>query len=352
MSELHVPGVSVAFIENGQVKWARAYGVMAVGAPQPVTPSTLFQAASMSKAFAAAAALKLVEQGRLDLDADVNSELKSWKVPPSPYTAEKKVTLRALLSHSAGLTVGGFPGYALGAPVPTVQQILDGQPPQHARRSVLGGARRLCLLRRRLHGGPADDRRGGRQTLSGPAAGPRPRPGGHAGLDLRPAAAPGPPGRRRQRSQPTGRGDRRARHTYPEYAAAGLWTTPSDYGRFMIGLQNAYAGRPHALMRQASAQAMMTPVDAGYALGVTRGLRGGHPWFEHGGSNEGFQSEAVAFLDGSRQGVIVMTNGDAGGALAGQIVTALSGAYGWGEADPGNKRSPRRAPYVRPPPPK
>jgi hypothetical protein len=140
------------------------------------------------------------------------------------------------------------------------------------------------------------------------------------------------------------------RNTYPEYAAASLWTTPSDYGRFMIGLQNAYAGRPHALLRQPSAQTMMTPVDAGYGLGVALGRRGGHPYFQHGGSNAGFQSNALAFLDGSRQGAVVMTNGDAGGVLANEIFRALASAYAWGEPDPANKGSGRRAPLSAPTP--
>ena len=131
MAELKVPAVSVAFFENGKVKWARAYGVAAAGGGQAVTPQTLFQAASMSKALAAAAALRLVEQGRLDLDGDVNGRLRGWSVPASDYTAEQKVTLRRLLSHTAGLTVSGFPGYVAGRPVPTTVQILNGAPPSN-----------------------------------------------------------------------------------------------------------------------------------------------------------------------------------------------------------------------------
>lgn len=135
MAELNVPGVSVAFIEDGKVKWTRTYGVATAGGP-PVTPTTLFQAASMSKAVASAAALRLVERGRLKLDEDVNLRLKAWKVPDSPYTAQKKVTLRELLSHTAGMTVSGFPGYVAGKPVPDVIQILNGSPPSTRRPSA------------------------------------------------------------------------------------------------------------------------------------------------------------------------------------------------------------------------
>lgn len=349
MAELKVPGVSVAFIEDGKVKWARTYGV-AVAGGRPVTPSTLFQAASMSKALAATATLRLVEQGRLGLDDDVNSRLKTWKVPPSPYTAEQKVTLRRLLSHTAGMTVGGFPGYAVGKPVPTTVQILDGAPPANtpAIRSfetpggqyaysgggytvaqlaiVEAGGKPYPQLLQALVLGPAGMRQ---STYAQPLSAAKPSACGH---DSNGQVIPG------------------CRNTYPEYAAASLWTTPSDYGRLMIALQDSYAGRPHALLTQASARTMMTPVDAGagYGLGVALGRRGGHPYFQHGGSNAGFQSNAVAFLDGSRQGVVVMTNGDAGGQLAAEITRAVATAYAWGDPDPGNRASPRRAPFIPP----
>ncbi|MGH6910969.1 MAG: serine hydrolase domain-containing protein [Phenylobacterium sp.] len=345
MAELKVPGVSIAFFENGRLTWARAYGV-ADGA-RPVTPATLFQAASMSKAVAATAALRLVEQGKLDLDEDVNSQLKAWKVPPSAFTAEQKVTLRRLLSHTAGMTVSGFPGYAAGKPVPSLVQMLDGVAPSNT-----------PAIRSFETPGGAYAYSGGGYTVAQLAiveAGGKPYPDLLQDLVLRPAGM-----RQSTFAQPlpaalVGRAaaghDRKGevipggRNTYPEYAAAGLRTTASDYGRFMIGLQNAYAGRPHALLRQPSAQTMMTPVDAGYGLGVALGRRGGHPYFQHGGSNAGFQSNALAFLDGSGQGAAVMTNGDAGGRLAAEIFSALASAYGWGEPDPANKGSGRRAPF-------
>ena len=350
MAELKVPGVSVAFVENGRVTWARAYGV-ADGARQ-VTPDTLFQAASMSKAVAATAALRLVEQGKLDLDEDVNSQLKSWKVPPSTFTAEQKVTLRRLLSHTAGITVSGFPGYAAGKPVPSVVQILDGTAPSNT-----------PAVRSFEAPGGAYAYSGGGFTIAQLAiveAGGKPYPDLLQDLVLRPAgmrqstfAQPLPDsavGRSASGHDGKGAVIPGGRNTYPEYAAAGLWTTPSDYGRFLIGLQNAYAGRPRALLRQSSAQTMMTPVDAGYGLGLAVGRRGGHPYFQHGGSNAGFQSNALAFLDGTGQGAVVMTNGDAGGRLAAEIFSALASAYGWGDLDPANKGSGRRAPFSVPTP--
>src|SRR5215831_6911207 len=117
MAALHVPGVSIAVIRDGKIEWARGFGVTKIGGP-PVTPDTLFQAASISKPVAALAVLRLVQSGKLDLDADVNQYLKTWKVAENVFSGEKKVTLRELLTHTAGMTVHGFPGYASDERVP------------------------------------------------------------------------------------------------------------------------------------------------------------------------------------------------------------------------------------------
>jgi CubicO group peptidase (beta-lactamase class C family) len=124
-----VPGVSIAVVDGGKLAWARGYGVTRAGSNDPVTPSTLFPAASISKAVTATATLRLVEQGRLALDEDVNVYLRSWKVPDSEYTTSEKVTLRHLLSHTAGTGVHMFPCYREGEPLPTLVEELDGIPP-------------------------------------------------------------------------------------------------------------------------------------------------------------------------------------------------------------------------------
>ncbi len=129
MQVYNVPGLSVAVIDNYQIAWAKGYGVIETGSSTPVGTGTLFQAGSISKPVAATAALALVEKGKLSLDEDVNQKLKTWKVPENEFTKEQKVTLRRLMSHTAGLTVHGFPGYDVDAPLPTVVQILNGEKP-------------------------------------------------------------------------------------------------------------------------------------------------------------------------------------------------------------------------------
>ena len=124
----HTPGVSIAVINDFAIEWARGFGVADVTTATPVTPTTLFQAGSISKPIFALAVMRLVQQQRLDLDAHVNTYLRSWQVPTQgdwqPY-----VSLRQLLSHSAGLTVHGFPGYQTSEPLPSVVQVLNGEPP-------------------------------------------------------------------------------------------------------------------------------------------------------------------------------------------------------------------------------
>jgi CubicO group peptidase (beta-lactamase class C family) len=128
MAEEHVPGVSIAVIHNGAIEWAQGFGVAQLNGA-PVTAETLFQAGSISKPVAAMAALHLVQQGKLSLDSDVNLSLKSWKVPASDAAPGATVTLRELLTHTAGFTVHGFPGYAANEAVPTLIQVLNGEKP-------------------------------------------------------------------------------------------------------------------------------------------------------------------------------------------------------------------------------
>lgn len=127
-----VPGASVAVIAGGALEWARDYGVTSAEGGKPVTADTLFQAASISKPVAAMVALRLVEQGKLSLDEDVNVKLRSWKVPENEFTKTEKVTLRRLLNHSAGLTVHGFRGYGADEPVPSLIEVLDGKRPANS----------------------------------------------------------------------------------------------------------------------------------------------------------------------------------------------------------------------------
>lgn len=132
MKAFNIRGLSIAVINNGEIEWARGYGVIESGSTQLVNTSTIFQAASISKPITALAVIRMVQDGMLALDEDVNQKLITWKVPESKYTIKEKVTLRRLLSHNAGTTIHGFRGYSAGEPVPNLLQVLQGVSPANS----------------------------------------------------------------------------------------------------------------------------------------------------------------------------------------------------------------------------
>jgi CubicO group peptidase (beta-lactamase class C family) len=328
MQHYNVPGVSVAVIHDGRIDWARGWGVVSRGGAA-VDTATLFQAASISKPVAAVAALRLVEQGRLDLDADVNTLLRSWSVPENGHTHTQRVTLRRLLSHNAGLTVHGFRGYADGEAVPTLVQLLQGASPANSRpvlpdtvpgalwRYSGGGSSVAQLLLEEVTAIPFPQLV--REFVLEPA-GMR-RSGYEQPLPAARAAAAAV-GHRSNGEQVTGRW-----HTYPEMFAAGLWTTPSDLARLALDVQSSYAGGPGILSPGMTRQ-MLTVQAGSYGLGF--GVEQGDDWmiFSHGGANEGYRAFFLAFADRG-QGAVVMTNGDGGNGLAFEVLRAIAREYRW-----------------------
>jgi CubicO group peptidase (beta-lactamase class C family) len=123
MAYYHVPGLSLACIHDGTVEWTQGFGTARVGG-ELVTPETLFQASSISMPVTAVAVLRLVDQGKLDLDVDMTQYLRSWKLPTNRFTEQKKVTLRQLLSHTAGVAFAGYAGYPAGEKLPTLSRSL------------------------------------------------------------------------------------------------------------------------------------------------------------------------------------------------------------------------------------
>lgn len=310
-----VPGLSVAVMLDGEIAWARGYGLADVASGREVTSETLFQAASISKPVAAMAALRLVQQGALDLDDDVNSHLTAWSVPEHEWSESEAVTLRRLLSHTAGTTVHGFPGYARGSEIPTAVAVLDGagntdpvvvdiEPGSRFRYSG-GGYTIVQQLLDDLSGKPFEE------LLAESVLDP-------LGMTRSSFGTPKEAPASGYRSDDTVvEGDW---HVYPELAAAGLWTTPSDLARFALALQQG----ANAVLDAEHVEAMLTPVVDRQGLGP--GVGGKE--FGHGGANEGFRCLLTAALDGS-WGVAVMTNSDSGSALAQEVLLTLAREYGW-----------------------
>lgn len=330
MAFYNVPGVSVAVLDGGRVAWAKGYGVKDVDTGEPVTPRTLFQAASISKPVAATAALRLVEEGLLQLDAPVNDYLRGWTIPENDFTRENPVTLKHLLSHTGGLTVHGFPGYPIGEEVPSTVEVLDGSGPANTPpvrvdtvpgslwRYSGGGYTILQKLLEDVTGKPFP------RVLRDEVLEP-------VGMTLSGYEQPIPtekaPYAASSHLSDGTEGDGKW-HIYPEMAAAGLWTNPTELAMLAMELQASYHGEEGRVLSPEMTRAMFTPVLGGYGLGFGLQGEGEEARFSHGGSNYGFRAQFLALVEGGR-GVFVMTNGDRGSALAQEITLAVAREYGW-----------------------
>ena len=334
MEALKIPGLSVALINDDKIAWAKGYGVTEAGGTRPVTPRTLFQAGSISKPVAATGTMWLVEQGKLSLDEDVNLKLKTWKVPDNEFTKTEKVTLRRLVSHSAGMTVHGFPGYAVGEPVPMLVQVLNGEKPANTDpirvdtvpgtklRYSGGGVTVEQLLVQDVTGEPFPEFM--RKTVlsktgMNDSTYEQPIPADRADMTATGTRADG--------KSVDGRW-----HVYPEMAAAGLWTTPTDLAKFAIETALSKHGKANHVLSQKMTQEMLKPqakgqpgeiVGLAFFLGDEK-----HPdQFGHSGADEGFQADLAMFAD-SGKGWAIMGNTDALFGLAGYVEDALAKEVG------------------------
>jgi CubicO group peptidase (beta-lactamase class C family) len=329
MQLFKVPGLSIAVIDNFQIVWAKGYGVIEAGSTTPVTPRTLFQAGSISKPVAATGALYLVEQGKLSLDEDVNQKLKSWKVPENEFTKNEKVTLRRLMSHSAGLTVHGFPGYDVNEPVPTLVQIFNGQKPANTapiRVDFVPGTRE------RYSGGGVTIEQQLMMDLTG-----KPFPVlmreivlDKIGMTDSSYEQPLPPARAAMTASGTyadGKVVHGRWHIYPEMAAAGLWTTPTDLSKFAIEIALSKHGKSNRVLSEATTREMLTPVleEAGLGFFLDKDNPG---QFGHGGADEGFQALLTMNAE-SGKGVAIMANSDNGIAVGEFLQQSVAKEYGW-----------------------
>ena len=328
-----VPGVSIAFFENGQLSWASGFGVANTETARPVTAQTLFQAGSISKPVAALAALKLAEEGRIELDTDVNRYLTSWKLQENDFNSTEKVTMRRLLTHTAGLTVHGFPGYESDQPIPSTNDVLNGSGntppivndtvPGSRWRYSGGGYTVMQKVVEDVTGEPFESYLQ-RAVLApiGMSSSTYEQPLPEASRELASAAFDG-----------SGNMAGGLWNNYPEKAAAGLWTTPSDLVSYLIEIQEALAGRSQKVLGREMVEAMLTKHENDWGLGPNLNLDGDSLTFGHGGKNRGFTNNMIAFAHRGT-GIVVMTNGDSGGPLIGEVFRGAAHLYNWSIAQP------------------
>ncbi len=329
MKLYNVPGLSIAVIDDYKIVWAKGYAVIETGSSTPVTPKTLFQAGSISKPVAATGALHLVEHGTLSLDESVNEKLKTWKVPENEFTKNEKVTLRRLMSHTAGLTVHGFPGYDPNETLPSLVQIFNGEKPANTapiRVDIVPGTKE------RYSGGGVTIEQQLMMDVTGKAFPVLMRelvldPIGMADSSYE---QPLPPARAAMTASGT-RADGKVVHgrwhIYPEMAAAGLWTTPTDLSRFAIEIALSRKGKSNRVLSEKMTAEMLTPVleEAGLGLFMDKDNPG---QFGHNGADEGFQAILTMNAETGR-GLAIMANSDNGIAVGDMLLQSVAKEYGW-----------------------
>jgi CubicO group peptidase (beta-lactamase class C family) len=331
MKKYHVNGVSIAVVHNYRIEWARGYGFADLSEKRPVTEQTLFQAASISKSLNSIGVLKLAEEKKIDCDSDINMYLKSWKFPYDDKSQGKKITVKELLSHTAGLTVHGFPGYERGKKIPSLIQVLNGRKPANtdAIRSFEepgihvsysgGGTTILQLLVTDITGMPYTDYM--QKIILDP-------------LGMTSSCYCQPPdgisesllatGYKADGTEVPGK-----YHVYPEKAAAGLWTNPTDLCKYIIETELSWKGESHKVLSPEMTRFRLTPVLEDAALGVFVNSRvsGSYKYFNHNGGNEGFLSTCYGCCD-SGEGAVVMINSE-DWTIIDEIVNSVATVYNW-----------------------
>lgn len=333
MKFYHANGVSIAVIKDYKIEWAKGYGWADSLEQKPVTTKTLFQAGSNSKSLNAVGVLKLVQDGKLNLNADINTYLKLWKFPYDSLSKGKKITIANLLSHTGGISVHGFYGYKKGEEIPTIKQILNGQKPANSEaiRSMYepsikyeysgGGTTISQLIIQDVTGKPYDEFMW--EHVLKP-------------MGMTNSSYTQPPVSSKLNLLATGYyNDGKAvkgnYHIYPEQAAAGLWTNPTDLAKYVIETQLSLKGKSQKVLSRDMTTVRLTPyIDDKSALGVFIINKNGVKNFEHGGVDEGFVSQYIGTFEGGN-GVVVMTN-TYNTALFDEIIRSVALTYEWKNA--------------------
>lgn len=338
-----VPGVSIAVIQDYKIAWAKAYGLADTMTRRPVTTETVFSAGSISKLAAAVAALKLVEEGKLSLDAPINESLKSWKLAENDLTRRTPVTLRMLLSHRGGTSQSAYFGFTPDkTPVPSVVDILAGKPGTESRPVVVNGEPNREF---RYSGGGYLVAQQAMMDVTGMdfAAFTDKAIFQKLGMTRTTFAQPLPERLAASASWAYSGNAwfKGTPYVYPQQAAAGLYATPTDLARLLIDLQNSLRGKP-GLLSPATVRAMVTPLarvsdgfyreDIGlgaFLLQQTANRDDRGVYFGHNGVNAGFLADAWGSVAGGN-GVVIMLNDDGGASeLSKEIRRAVAKVYGW-----------------------
>lgn len=335
MDYYDVPGLSIAIIKDNQIEWAKSYGVKRKNSTDSVSLNTLFQAASLSKPVTALVVLKLVEQGKIDLDSNVNDQLNTWKIPENKYTINKKVSPKDLILHTSGLNIPSFPGYSAGQKLPNIYDILNGnnlsntesatvQFEPNSRWSYSGAGYevlQLLLMEKMSMSFP--------ELMQVELFNP---------LEISNSTF-------EQENLSKIRNDialahlesgevvENGYHLYPEMAAAGLWTTPMDYAKIVCELQKEYQGNSNLILSEKMAKNALSRHYWHMALGFIMDEDGDSIALNFSGGNRGYICDIYSYLYAG-SGAIIMSNSNNAGPLIESLYYSISKEYNWSKWKP------------------
>ncbi len=335
MLRYNIPGVSLVIIDDGKVVWSKGFGLSSFNGSQTVSENTLFQAASIAKLATAVAVLNLSEEKKIDLDENVNSYLKGWKLSDNKFHKNNPVTLRQLLSHTSGVNNGGFSGYTATEETPSLLQILNGLSPSKSAAIEVNQAPGELV---KYSGGGYLIIQKLIEDISGKTFEDYVHTSVFVPLGMDSSNFEQPLLNIQKASVACGHGHNNdqinsCNHVYPELAAAGLWSTAKDLAKLVIHLSDSLNGLNSAVLEQDTVKIMLTPRIGNMGLGPGIHGVGENLHFDHAGWNKGYRSYVVMypFL---KKGVVVMANADGSKPLIDEIVRGVSRKFLWPDFKP------------------
>ena len=338
MKHYNVKGLSIAVIKDHQIEWAKGYGYTDSLQTNPIITSTVFQAASISKSLNSMALVKLAQEGKIDLDADINNYLKRWKFPYDSLSNGQVITTKNLLNHSGGLSISGFPGYATSDSIPSIIDILNGTGPANTaavpsifepnkRVSYSGGGTTISqLMVEEVSGQKYEDYLHDQVLEPLGMSGSTFRYGNTINPELVPTG-----------HDPAGNAVKGKYHNYPEKGAAGLWTTSSDLARFVIDTQLSLKNKSNKVLSKEMTELRFVPFDekSMSGLGMFIDRFPGTDYFLHRGWNQGFIGWYIGDLKAGN-GMAIMCNAN-DFAILNEVKNSIAAVYDWEDNQPVTK---------------
>ncbi len=317
MKHYNVQGLSITLLEGSEISGTENYGLLEVENNRKANEDSIFSACSISKFSTGILAMKLVEEGSLDLDDDVNESLVSWNVPENDFTKNKKVTLRNLLSHQSGIKdpEDSFPELNSKIGVPSMVELLEGQTPyckspidvkcepeSEFHYSDAG----FCIIQQLIED---VTERPFHQVMNEQIFEPLGMTNSHFNTTMLEVD-------RQNVSCGHNKNGELVDGKYPIYpypAASGLWTTSLNLAELVLELMNAVKGQSKVGISKSLAKEMITPQRSKSWTGLGVFLEGSEKELEITslGWGAGFQCMMVAFPY-LEKGVVIMTNSELG----------------------------------------